>query len=470
MDLSPTKKTKTTRKSLRRSARQHSRQHHHQSTPAYHLNPFVSAEIEQRYPSKNYALGNLESNAKVYYQKGDIAVDPVINRSFYCVDGDGSVLLGIVKERIRQPQQASAAATNSAPPRMQQAPPTSTSTSTAANEDQSDTKWKIFFPAVNRFDVKSDLELKILLASGATPEDALSLDDSGFCQECLHNNLHDRLLFRCAQCSSAYHSACLSRRQKHLRSFNTNHKQNGRAGSNVVLARAVDWFCYRCLAQPIPSYGFTDSATMLVREFRAQANAFETAIRKEIQRRRQNSTKSPRASTSTRKRRHTAAPKNTPLAPVTREELERFYWDSVDPPLHVTAQQRSSYSVLYGSDLDCRIVGSGFPQKHTTSGEQDEVSDHKRLKSLQRRREKLSIKKRSRSKSTANASETAAHLKYQARVWQMYAEDGWNLNNIPLLSRSVLNLLPGRIAGISRPWLYFGMCFASFCWHVEDHW
>ncbi|URD75868.1 FYRC [Musa troglodytarum] len=27
----------------------------------------------------------------------------------------------------------------------------------------------------------------------------------------------------------------------------------------------------------------------------------------------------------------------------------------------------------------------------------------------------------------------------------------------------------GEIPGVLVPWLYIGMCFSSFCWHVEDH-
>lgn len=51
-----------------------------------------------------------------------------------------------------------------------------------------------------------------------------------------------------------------------------------------------------------------------------------------------------------------------------------------------------------------------------------------------------------------------------------YADSSWNLNNLPLLEESVLGHINADISGMKVPWMYVGMCFATFCWHNEDHW
>ncbi|XP_050452025.1 lysine-specific demethylase 5A isoform X1 [Cataglyphis hispanica] len=53
---------------------------------------------------------------------------------------------------------------------------------------------------------------------------------------------------------------------------------------------------------------------------------------------------------------------------------------------------------------------------------------------------------------------------------QEYAESSWNLNNLPVLHSSILGHINADISGMKVPWMYVGMCFATFCWHNEDHW
>lgn len=53
---------------------------------------------------------------------------------------------------------------------------------------------------------------------------------------------------------------------------------------------------------------------------------------------------------------------------------------------------------------------------------------------------------------------------------QEYLDSGWNLNNMPVMEQSVLAHITADICGMKLPWLYVGMCFSSFCWHIEDHW
>ncbi|KAM8754970.1 lysine-specific demethylase 5B-B isoform 2-T2 [Acanthopagrus schlegelii] len=53
---------------------------------------------------------------------------------------------------------------------------------------------------------------------------------------------------------------------------------------------------------------------------------------------------------------------------------------------------------------------------------------------------------------------------------EKYLNCGWNLNNLAMMKPSVLTHVTADICGMTLPWLYVGMCFSSFCWHIEDHW
>jgi histone demethylase JARID1 len=50
-----------------------------------------------------------------------------------------------------------------------------------------------------------------------------------------------------------------------------------------------------------------------------------------------------------------------------------------------------------------------------------------------------------------------------------YSKDPWNLNNIPIVSDSLLRFIKSDISGMTVPWTYVGMTFSTFCWHNEVH-
>lgn len=99
------------------------------------------------------------------------------------------------------------------------------------------------------------------------------------------------------------------------------------------------------------------------------------------------------------------------------KDIEGEYWRIVEQPT-------DEVEVYYGADLETGTFGSGFPKLSSTS--------------------------------TGNDTDK-------------YAISGWNLNNFPRLQGSVLSFEGCDISGVLVPWLYVGMCFSSFCWHVEDH-
>ncbi|XP_050678384.1 lysine-specific demethylase lid [Leptidea sinapis] len=109
---------------------------------------------------------------------------------------------------------------------------------------------------------------------------------------------------------------------------------------------------------------------------------------------------------------------NMPVHMVPTSTVEREFW-------RVVSSIDEDVAVEYGADLHSMDHGSGFPTK------------------------------------------SSAHL-YPGE--QQYADSSWNLNNLPVLEGSVLGHINADISGMKVPWLYVGMCFATFCWHNEDHW
>ena len=104
-------------------------------------------------------------------------------------------------------------------------------------------------------------------------------------------------------------------------------------------------------------------------------------------------------------------------------ERKPTWWEVEDEFWNIVENSDEPCEVFYGADLDSGSLGSGFPhQRHGFSGQ--------------------------------------------------YADSPWNLNNLPKLGGkycSMLRHVTDNINGVIVPWLYMGMTFSSFCWHVEDH-
>uniref|UniRef100_A0A1J3FEE0 Putative lysine-specific demethylase JMJ14 n=1 Tax=Noccaea caerulescens TaxID=107243 RepID=A0A1J3FEE0_NOCCA len=100
------------------------------------------------------------------------------------------------------------------------------------------------------------------------------------------------------------------------------------------------------------------------------------------------------------------------------KDIEGEYWRIVE-------QATDEVEVYYGADLETKKFGSGFP-KYSPGSTQSLEEDQ-------------------------------------------YSKSGWNLNNLSRLPGSVLSFESCDISGVIVPWLYVGMCFSTFCWHVEDH-
>ncbi|XP_068964336.1 lysine-specific demethylase 5C [Petaurus breviceps papuanus] len=110
---------------------------------------------------------------------------------------------------------------------------------------------------------------------------------------------------------------------------------------------------------------------------------------------------------------------NMPVHMVPTELVEKEFWRLVN-------SIEEDVTVEYGADIHSKEFGSGFP-----------ISDSSRRLSPEE---------------------------------EEYAASGWNLNVMPVLEQSVLCHINADISGMKVPWLYVGMVFSAFCWHIEDHW
>ncbi|XP_062941214.1 lysine-specific demethylase 5D isoform X3 [Cynocephalus volans] len=110
---------------------------------------------------------------------------------------------------------------------------------------------------------------------------------------------------------------------------------------------------------------------------------------------------------------------NMPVHMVPTELVEKEFW-------RLVSSIEEDVTVEYGADIHSKEFGSGFP-----------VSNSERNLSPEE---------------------------------EEYATSGWNLNVMPVLDQSVLCHINADISGMKVPWLYVGMVFSAFCWHIEDHW
>lgn len=125
---------------------------------------------------------------------------------------------------------------------------------------------------------------------------------------------------------------------------------------------------------------------------------------------------------------------------ISLDELAKDYWDIVE-----TGSKKAV--VEYANDIDTQKYSSGFPCLHNP----------KNLPLSPKPDSDLPFKPDPETKE----SFTLDH--------SFYEKTAWNLTNLPKSEGSALKFVESPISGITVPWLYIGMLFASFCWHIEDN-
>lgn len=188
------------------------------------------------------------------------------------------------------------------------------------------------------------------------------------CEQC-KSGLHGEVMLLCDRCDKGWHLYCLSPPLEKIPSGN--------------------WYCLECVNSDMETFGFVPGKLYSVNAFKRRDD---------------------------RMRRKWFGQSNA-----SRVQIEKRFWEIVEG-------RSGEVEVMYGSDLDTSLYGSGFPRAN------DPIPSS-----------------------------------IDPNVWRQYASSPWNLNNLPKLPGSMLRAVRENIAGVMVPWLYVGMLFSSFCWHVEDH-
>lgn len=203
-----------------------------------------------------------------------------------------------------------------------------------------------------------------------------------------------------------------------------------------------DWYCDQCVeescstaSEQSPTFGFEMGSEYTLTAYKEKADAW--------------------------KRNYFGLETDQEAEQLTDLELETEYWRLLGIPVH---EQR--LEVEYGSDVDSGSAGSGFPRLDTYLKGLRCVS--KRWKNLSADEVKHEKKQMMEAFSHGLREAKKAGVSLE-KLLEKYAHEDWNLNNLPKLAGSVLQHLDEDIKGVMIPWIYMGMCFSTFCWHVEDH-
>ncbi|XP_059443642.1 lysine-specific demethylase JMJ17 isoform X3 [Corylus avellana] len=188
------------------------------------------------------------------------------------------------------------------------------------------------------------------------------------CEQC-RSGLHGEVMLLCDRCNKGWHIYCLSPPLKQVPEGN--------------------WYCLECLNSDEDCFGFVPGKRYSLEAFRRVADR--------------------------------AKKRWFGTVSASRVQIEKKFWEIVEGLV-------GEVEVMYGSDLDTSIYGSGFPR-----------ANDQRPQTV------------------------------EAKVWGEYCDSPWNINNLPKLKGSMLRAVHQNITGVMVPWLYMGMLFSAFCWHFEDH-
>lgn len=188
------------------------------------------------------------------------------------------------------------------------------------------------------------------------------------CEQC-KSGLHGEAMLLCDRCDKGWHLYCLS--------------------PPLESVPVGNWYCLECVNSDKDSFGFVPAKRCSLETFRRMDD---------------------------RTRRKWFGQTNA-----SRVQIEKRFWEIVEG-------KAGEVEVMYGSDLETSVHGSGFPRAN------DPIPSS-----------------------------------VDPNAWREYVASPWNLNNFPKLPGSMLQAVHENIPGVMVPWLYVGMLFSSFCWHVEDH-
>ena len=224
---------------------------------------------------------------------------------------------------------------------------------------------------------------------------------------------------------------------------------------------AQQTFCTRLQRLHLLGQGepFPDGRSYKLQEYKVMADAFKARF-PEFQPTQENLT-------AAAKERGLAAPQASRMSSheLLTHRMEAKYWSTIE-------QGTPGLEVEYGNDQDTETYSSGFLKRAcfarvgsrkvgvggmggTTLEAQDyAVVGHAHRNTVEENPLSVGLK-------------SSVHPRFGDSEY--YRETGWNLNNMPHLPSSLLRLVSEAVGGINVPWLYMGMLFSTFCWHVEDN-